>query len=508
MHVARIAQKNGIKVRFSDEAAHTTAKALMAEVREQGLAKAQAKLDTRAKLFDLLMKTTLGNGVTYDEASFAEALGKTSNGAKFRDGHGNIYGFVDGEGVLHFNPAAINFNTPIHEYGHLALEAMKKLDNGLWKRGMELVRKSKYFEEIKKYSETEGHEYGYLKGSDEGICDEALATLIGDRGERLVLDKGVGTELKAWLKAFWRKFKGTFGLADLTDEQMERMTVEEFVDAVNAELLRGSEFGVRRRKSGLSRSDAAKLRERKREDQHYADEAEREEFEAGRAEQSSAVRTGADSLTFVETPKSAASYKEAREILRKETGKKFTNAGSGLSASLSGNSISKILSGKAVAKSVGVKQHLAAAANIVGLFEGGELRATEEGNRKGVKNAKRVFARFDLDGEKLVAKITVLEHERDDHRIYSVEAMEVSKAGSILAPKDSKSQAESPALPSSEIISNSAVGAQGGRGEVRRSDRREVRGGEGGRAVGARRREAAVLRGAVRQGRRQDRQEG
>ena len=278
--MARIAQKNGIKVRFSDEAAHTTAKALMAEVREQGLAKAQAKLDTRAKLFDLLMKTTLGNGVTYDEKSFAEALGKTSNGAKFRDSHGNIYGFVDGEGVLHFNPAAINFNTPIHEYGHLALEAMKKLDNGLWKRGMELVRKSKYFEEIKKYSETEGHEYNYLKGSDEGICDEALAKLIGDRGERLVLDKGVGAELKAWLKAFWRKFKGTFGLADFTDEQMERMTVEEFVDAVNAELLRGSEFGVRRRPSGLSRREAAKLRERKKEEQHWRDMEEREAAEA------------------------------------------------------------------------------------------------------------------------------------------------------------------------------------------------------------------------------------
>ncbi len=76
-------------------------------------------------------------------------------------------------------------------------------------------------------------------------------------------------------------------------------------------------------------------------------------------------------LPHVEVPRRAASYSEARQLLKAETGKPFTNAKSGIKASLSGNSINKILSGKAVAKSVGVKQHLAAAANIVSLFEGG-----------------------------------------------------------------------------------------------------------------------------------------
>ena len=221
-----------------------------------------------------------------------------------------------------------------------------------------------------------------------------------------------------------------------------------------------SDYDEARAKAYVEEMERVEAAEREAMDQISAEEAAARD----EAAKSGMMFSRADDLAFVETPKAATSYKEARDILRRETGKRFTNVKSGLSASLSGNSINKILSGKAVAKSVGIKQHLAAAANIVELFEGGELRATEEGNRKGVKAAKRVFARFDLEGEKLVAKITVLEHERNDHRIYSVEAMEVAKAGSILAPKDSMSQAENPALPSTEgIITNSSEGAQGGR---------------------------------------------
>ena len=256
----RIASRNGIDLLFADETAKPIVDALAREIDEQGLARAQAKLDTRAKLFGLLFKTTLGNGVTYDETSFRAALEKTPNGRPFVDRHGDIYGFVDGEGVLHFNPAAINFNTPIREYGHLALEAIRGINPALWRRGMELVRNSEYFREIKGYSEVEGHEYAYLKGRDEGICDEALATLIGDRGARLVEGKGLAAELKAWLKEVWKAFRGAFGLADLTEEQIEKMTLGEFVDTINAELLKGSEFGTRKR-APLSKTSIRKYDE-------------------------------------------------------------------------------------------------------------------------------------------------------------------------------------------------------------------------------------------------------
>ena len=242
----RVAEKNGAVLDFGSVEANTEAAGLLNKVQTEGLERAKARLETRAKLFDVLARTALDTGVTFDEASFRKALAESSNGRRLVDNHGNIYGFAGSDGTLHFNPLALDYNIPIHEYGHLALESMKGVNRRLWERGMELVKGSDYYRSIKEQAETEGHEYSYLKGDEAGICDEALATLIGDRGERLVEEQGVGAELKAWLKDFWKAFKGAFGLADMTDAQIEKMTLGEFVDAVNAELLRGKEFGTRK----------------------------------------------------------------------------------------------------------------------------------------------------------------------------------------------------------------------------------------------------------------------
>ena len=242
----RVAEKNGAVLDFGSVETATEAAGLLAKVEREGLEKAKAKLETRAKLVDVLARSSLDTGVTWDEANFRKALAETSNGRQFIDNHGNIYGLKSADGTLHFNPLALDYNIPIHEYGHLALEAMKGVNRRLWERGMELVKESDYYRSIKEQSETEGHEYGYLKGNDAGICDEALAHLIGDNGEKLIEAQGVGAELKAWLQDFWKAFKGAFGLADMTEAQIEKLTLGEFVDAVNAELLRGKDFGERK----------------------------------------------------------------------------------------------------------------------------------------------------------------------------------------------------------------------------------------------------------------------
>lgn len=242
-----IAEKTGLRVHFGgDENAAKVAGDIAAAVQEQGLAKIQRRMDVRTRLFDILAKTTLDAGTTFTEAEFKKALAETGNGRRYIDNHGRIYGFKSADGTLHFNPAAINFNTPIHEYGHLALEAVKKINPALWKKGMELIRKHSYYEDIRKQSEDPNHEYSYLKGREEDIADEALTTLIGDRGERIVEKTGLGAELKAWLKDFWKAFKNAFGVADLSEDQIENMTIGEFVDAMNAELLRGREFGTKK----------------------------------------------------------------------------------------------------------------------------------------------------------------------------------------------------------------------------------------------------------------------
>ncbi len=242
-----IAEKGDMAVDLGDANAKTVVDAICDEINRGGLEQTQRKMEIRSRLFEVLNESMLGTGVTYDEASFKKALEETGN-RRFVDNHGNIYGFVDGEGVIHFNPAAINYNTPIHEYGHLALESIKKINNPLWKRGMELIKDSDYYREIKDNSEMEGSEYSYIRGREEDIRDEALASLIGDRGERLISEKGMGEKLAEWLRDFWAAFKKAIGVADLTEDMIESMTLGEFIDAINAELLKGREFGKKKAK--------------------------------------------------------------------------------------------------------------------------------------------------------------------------------------------------------------------------------------------------------------------
>lgn len=244
-HVSRIAQKNGLKIIFDDAGAANIAKSVLTEIREQGAEKTMNKLNLRSKLFGLLFKTTLGNGVTYDEASFKTALEKTSNGRQFVNSYGDVYGLVDSEGIIHFNPTALHMDTPIHEYGHLALEATKKINNALWKRGNELVKESQYYRDLLAEIKQDPNS-PYRNMNEEWLCDEALARLIGDRGAKLVESKGVEAQLKEWLKSVWKAFKGAFGVADLTEEQIEKMSLGEFVDTMNAELLKGGEFGTKK----------------------------------------------------------------------------------------------------------------------------------------------------------------------------------------------------------------------------------------------------------------------
>jgi hypothetical protein len=125
-------------------------------------------------------------------------------------------------------------------------------------------------------------------------------------------------------------------------------------------------------------------------------------------------------------PNSARSFDDVRGVLTSLSGRVFTNRSSGLHGSLSKNSINKLLSGKARAKSVSLPAHLHAAANIIDLFERGEVLFSEPGSKGEVKTSHKVFAPFVFDGKALVAKVTVQEYSGDTgNRIYSVEAMKV-----------------------------------------------------------------------------------
>lgn len=322
-----IAERNNLTVDLGDANAKAIADGMIDEITRGGLEAAQRKMDTRARLFKVLADTTLGNGTTFDEQSFRNALAETGNGRRWVDNHGNIYGFVDDKGVIHFNPAKFSMNTPIHEYGHVALEAVKRINPKLWEKGMELIEGTAYLDEIERYSKTDGHEYSYLRGNREAMKDEALATMIGDRGEKLVIERGLEAELKKWIKEIWKAFKEAFGVADLTDEQIERMSIDDFVNVMNAELLRGREFGLKnRRNSTLNRKPLTKARSF---EQHYQLQEEQEAAAEAERWASSGMNAKDYILSRVEEGEPAfdLDWETAREIARDRAQGRFSIGG-------------------------------------------------------------------------------------------------------------------------------------------------------------------------------------
>ena len=129
-------------------------------------------------------------------------------------------------------------------------------------------------------------------------------------------------------------------------------------------------------------------------------------------------------------PKSVNSYAEAHVVLEGMVDKPMTSK-SGLQAALSKNSIKKILSGEAVRKSVDLKAHLKAAANLGKLFSNAieKWQFTLNPNRSNdsLQNRKYLYAPMEHDRRIIPVKFTVKEFKdiKAEKRLYSVEAIDV-----------------------------------------------------------------------------------
>jgi hypothetical protein len=129
-------------------------------------------------------------------------------------------------------------------------------------------------------------------------------------------------------------------------------------------------------------------------------------------------------------PLSANSFAEARQILEKIVDKPMMSK-SGLSATLSKKSIKEILSGGAVGKSINLKLHLKAAANLEKLYSNAiqkwEFALNPERNNEGLKERRYLYAPMEYGESILPIKITVKEFKDSakGKRIYSIESIDV-----------------------------------------------------------------------------------
>ncbi len=149
---------------------------------------------------------------------------------------GTIYGFVK-NGVVYLNSDKPNLNTPIHEFGHLFTPLLKSEHREFYDKGADLIKESPYYEQVK-------NDPNYAHLDEDGIIDEAMNQAIGDKGQKAVQDLGLFARLKQWIRGVWERIGAKFGIKNLTPEQIQDLTLEDWTDVVNSELLSGEKLGT------------------------------------------------------------------------------------------------------------------------------------------------------------------------------------------------------------------------------------------------------------------------
>ena len=159
-----------------------------------------------------------------------------------------VYGAVY-QGKLYLNPAAQNYNTPIHEFGHLWSNTAKAMNPELYNKGIELVKDSAYVTDIKnskaytkivKQMKKDGSTDAEI---EQYVLEEALATAIGDQGAAFA-EAAQKKNFKAWLSELFDLVKKLTGISNVTSEQLENMSLEDFTQAIVVDLLSENELFV------------------------------------------------------------------------------------------------------------------------------------------------------------------------------------------------------------------------------------------------------------------------
>ncbi len=159
-----------------------------------------------------------------------------------------VYGWTE-NGKVYLVKERLNPETPAHEYDHLWNLALMKNNPDLWKHGVELLKQTPMWEQIKN-----DPNYSHLK-TDDQIADEVKAHLNGkrgaetfakmqqeakDTGDITVFAKAVRLidDIKKWLKDTWYWLMDT--MTNWSRADIERVTLDDFLNMTLSDMIKGT----------------------------------------------------------------------------------------------------------------------------------------------------------------------------------------------------------------------------------------------------------------------------
>ena len=140
-----------------------------------------------------------------------------------------VYGLTK-DGSIYLNPDAKDFNTPIHEAGHIWVDMLEQTNNDLLQQGFKLIEGTKALAAaIAEY------------GDNIQARKEALAVLIGNKGESIV-NAAQKANFSKWLNAMFEYVQKTFkSLTKHPVNKLADITLNQFVEGAIADILGGKE---------------------------------------------------------------------------------------------------------------------------------------------------------------------------------------------------------------------------------------------------------------------------
>ena len=157
-----------------------------------------------------------------------------------------VYGWTE-NGKVYLVKENLNPETPIHEYSHIWDIALQENNPELWKHGVELLKQTKLWDEVKN-----DPNYSHLK-TDDQIASEVKARLTGKKGAEVFTQmqqeaNNTGdvmlvakvtkliNDIKKWLADTWYWIKDT--MTNWSKEDIQRVTLDDFVNMTIADMVK------------------------------------------------------------------------------------------------------------------------------------------------------------------------------------------------------------------------------------------------------------------------------
>jgi hypothetical protein len=208
--------------------------------------KVSDKMNTQYSRFVAAISKSFPNVEVVASQKEFDALLNELTAKKLSTKNNKVYGAVY-KGKLYLNPSLENYNTPVHEFGHIWLNTAKVANKELYNKGVSLIKGSDYeanvrsnreYQRVIKQMKTNGATDADI---DNYIYEEALATAIGDKGEAFVT-AAQKLDFKNWMRKLFSFIKSATGISKYTAEQLENVTLDEFIEAVSVDIMSGNEL--------------------------------------------------------------------------------------------------------------------------------------------------------------------------------------------------------------------------------------------------------------------------